>query len=97
MSNRDLMIRIDTATAKAYSRDRYNSWSSCIKALLNRGYSEKETAAFLLSKVMRWAADNSDARYGEVTSNDMLRYIDKPSNRINRQYVASLVSGTFGE
>jgi hypothetical protein len=97
MSNRYLMIRIDTATVDAYSRDRYNSWSACIKALLNRGYSEKETAAILLSKVMRWAADNSDARYGHVTSNDMLRFIDNPRNRINSHYVAGLVSGTFGE
>ena len=97
MSKREMKIRIDTATVDANSRDRYNSWDACITALLGRGYSEKETAAILLSKVARWAADGSDAQYGKATSKDILRFIDNPRNRVGAKYVDSLVSQTFGE
>lgn len=62
-------------TLHAYSADRYRSWQACVALLLRRGLSERQAEAILLSKWMRWAADNSSKRYGYATSADLRRFL----------------------
>lgn len=83
--------------ADAYSADRYGSWAAVAKALLLRGYTEREAEAIMRSKWTRWAGDASPARYGKVPAAALLRLIDSiPADR-RKTEVAQLVAGTFWE
>jgi len=46
-------------TADAYSCDRYVSWKACAAVLLRRGYTDRQAATILRSRIMRWAVDAS--------------------------------------
>ena len=63
-------------TEDAYSFDRYASWPAVVAVLLRRGYTDRQTEEILRSKFMRWAADQSSARYGRATARDLLRLMD---------------------
>lgn len=86
------VARLVDDTSIAYSYDRYANWSSLVRMLLRRGFTEVETAAILRSKWTRWAADESTARYGKATSKDLERFIDRQKNLAAE--VAALVAGT---
>lgn len=64
-----------------------------------RGYSDREVEAIMRSKWMRWAADNSTARYGKVPARVIIEYIDDMTKRGSAERVArevaELVAGTF--
>ena len=62
-------------TAAAYSCDRYASWKACAAVLLRHGYTDRQAATILRSRIARWAADTSNARYGYATSKDLMRCI----------------------
>lgn len=64
-------------TSDAYSYDRYNSWSACIKALRKAQYNDMQIEAILRSKWTRWAADSSDKSYGKSSSVDLMKYINE--------------------
>lgn len=68
--------KIAERTKDAYSYPRYANWLDCVHLLLKRGYTEAQTVWILRSKWMRWAADDSTARYGRATSNDIARFLD---------------------
>lgn len=71
---------LSQATKDAYSYDRYQDWTHCVLALAIEGYTKEQAEWILRSKYMRWAGDHSDKEYGEVTADDMLRYINSPEN-----------------
>jgi hypothetical protein len=71
----------------AYSADRFSSWTACAKVCLARGYSVWETEDILRSKMTRWAADASDARYGRVPAKALATYLD----RLGRDKVATML------
>ena len=79
-------------TSDAYSCDRFKNWSAVIQALLNLGYSEIETEAIVRSKWTRWACDHDSKRYGQHSSNAMIRFM----NGISNSEVSQLVEETFG-
>lgn len=83
-------------SSDAYSSGRYVSWYGCALSLLKRGYSDKEVEAILRSKWMRWAGDSSDKPFGRYTSGDIIRFIDDPRNRIDKEEVRRLTEETFG-
>ena len=64
----------DAYSYKAYSRE---GWRAACLMLLLRGFTEVEAETVLRSKWMRWARDDSSARYGRATSRDLARFIDK--------------------
>lgn len=71
-----LAQEIEERTKDAYSFPRYANWLACVRLLLERGYTEKQTEWILRSKWMRWAADGSTAGYGHVTSSDLACFLD---------------------
>lgn len=75
---RDRATVIAQRTQDAYSFDRYGErgWRACALMLARRGYTDRQIEALLRSKVTRWASDNSNARYGRVSSIDLARYLD---------------------
>lgn len=77
MTKYELTKQIAEKCSDAYSYDRYASWQAVTRMLLDRGYTPKQTEAILRSKLTRWAADFSEARYGKATSKDLSRYMDK--------------------
>ncbi len=64
-------------TSDAFSVPRYASWKAVALMLLRRGFSPEKTEEIMRSKVTRWAADESNARYGYATSRDVARYLDR--------------------
>lgn len=63
-------------TADTYSFDRYRSWKACVRALLRRGYNDRQAETLLRSRITRWAADRTFTSR-RATSNDLLRYMDE--------------------
>lgn len=102
--SRDAIARaLAEKTSDAYSYDRYRNWQSVIKALLIRGYTEREVEAIVRSKWMRWAGDRIEdgksIRYGNIPARAILEFIDEMvkqsgEERVKRE-VAELVAGTF--
>lgn len=86
---------IDSRTLSAYSRDRYRSWNSCIRLLIDRGYTDNECVAILCSKWMRWASDNKKSLHGPATSMDLERWMDDPRNECTPGTIDSLVDQTI--
>ena len=74
---KETVAKLIEKTSGAYSFDRYQSWESCIKALLKKQYNEQQIEAILCSKLTRWAADVADKPYGKATSKDLLAYLEK--------------------
>ena len=62
-------------TEDAYSANRYGSWQEVARRLLRMGFSEAEAEAVMRSKITRWAADASNARYGKVPAKVVEDYI----------------------
>jgi hypothetical protein len=67
--------RVARAAEQGYSRDRYRSWRSVAAALLRCGWNEAQAAQIMLSKIPRWAADASEARYGTVPAKVVTEYL----------------------
>jgi len=78
-------------TSDAYSSDRFKNWEAVIQSLLNLGYSEIETEAIVRSKWTRWACDHDSKRYGQHTSNAMIRFMKGTT----QAEIDALVSETF--
>lgn len=76
----EIASRVAEATADAYMADDYGeaAWRACALLLLRRGYTERETAAILRSKHMRWADDAEGRGEGNrTTSGALARYLDR--------------------
>jgi len=84
------------AATGGYSEDRYRSWPAVAQALLDRGYTAQEAEAIMRSKWTRWAADVSDAPYGQATADMLIRFIESSPRHYGPGAVAALVQETFG-
>lgn len=63
-----MIEQIEAATEAAYSWDRYSrgGWRAAMRGLLTMGYAPDVVAEIMRSKIPRWAADGSGARWGRV-------------------------------
>lgn len=95
MTNKALAAALAERTADAYAFDRFRNWKGCALYLLRRGFTEKQAEAILRSKWMRWASDASEKRYGQASSVDLARFLDKQKNLARD--VAELTAETFPE
>ena len=77
----------------AYSADRYGSWSAVAAVLLKQGLTERQAEVVMRSKWTRWAADQSDARYGKVPAKVIADFVAKEG----MDEVRKLTVETFGE
>lgn len=75
LTMKEARLALVRSTSDAFSFSRYRVWSSCVAALLNRGYNESQVDAILRSKISRWAADHAEDK-GRATSADLLRFMD---------------------
>ena len=92
MAKRENAVRAQVLardTGNAYSTFRYRNWPAVAEALLDRGLTEQEAEAVLRSKWMRWAADASPARYGNVPVKAILQFLDGLKNE--RQEIEELI------
>jgi hypothetical protein len=80
-------------TEDAYSAGRYQSWSDCVRLLLEQGYDERQTEAILRSKHMRWAADMAGT--DQATAEDLRSYMDRYPQYFTQAELDQLVDGTF--
>lgn len=66
-------------TADAYSVDRYSKteWKKAAMVLLARDFTPAEAEWVLRSKFMRWAADASDAPYGQAKATHLIALMDR--------------------
>lgn len=96
MSTSEQAARVVDQTSAAYSADRYADWAAVAEMLLNRGYTEQEAAAILLSKWTRWAADEFQHLHheGGSTVADLEAFLDNMDDVAAQ--VADLVTETFG-
>ncbi len=65
-------------TSGSYSFDRYKNWNAVIQMLINKGYSNDEIEAIVMSKWTRWACDQDTSRgvrYGYHTSKALERFM----------------------
>jgi hypothetical protein len=83
-------VALAERTADAYSRDRFLSWTSVAKFLLDYGYSEREAEAIMRSKYMRWAADAAGVDLASAQC-----AVDYAAQHITKRELASLVEATF--
>lgn len=95
------MLISDQARAVAatggYSEDRYCSWPAVAQGLLDGGYSPVEAEAIMRSKWTRWAADCSDAAYGQASFADLEKLIESSPRHFSPTAVAELVAQTLSE
>ncbi len=80
-------------TEIGYSFDRYSpsGWRGCIRLLRRNGYTDRGIYAIMLSKHMRWAADNGYQKYGHHNSKCLERYLAHYNVVLN---VEELIAGT---
>lgn len=71
-------------TKDAYSVSRYASWTAITKALLHHGYTPLAAEAILRSKITRWAADASSADHGRATARDLMIYLKRYPDVVER-------------
>lgn len=102
--NVSLAKQIADRTQDAYCYDRYRSFKVCAKAILDLGYTERETEAILRSKWMRWAADVQGGKYGQVPAKAIVDALKSPAlifgkrEALNfRAKLDAIVAQTFGE
>lgn len=62
-------------TTDAYSFNRYANWPACAAALERAGFTERQAEAILRSRITRWAADESQHKYGSATAADLMAFI----------------------
>lgn len=86
-------VALASRTEDAYAFDRYASWRSVAGVLLQRGYSEAEAEVLLRSKLMRWAADAADKRYGRASGLDLLRCIERWPTTVDRVFAEAREEG----
>jgi hypothetical protein len=98
----NIAMALAQKTADAYSFDRYRSWNEVARALLARGYREREVEAIMRSKWTRWAGDCWKGGTNEnVPAKAVIAYIDnliaqKGAERVQRE-VDQLVAETFSD
>jgi hypothetical protein len=66
-------------TSGSYSFDRYRNWNAVVQMLINKGYTNDEIEAILMSKWTRWACDRDTrkgVRYGYHTSKALERFME---------------------
>ena len=61
----------------SYSQNRYADWEAVAAGLLDLGYTSREAATLMRSKYPRWAADASDAYYGNIPASIMIDYVKR--------------------
>ena len=73
-------------TSGSYSFNRYKNWNSVIQMLINKGYTNDEIEAIVMSKWTRWACDQDTrkgVRYGHHTSKALERFMkDIPRHEV---------------
>ena len=76
MDNNEINYLVEK-TENAYSFNRYgeSNWRECIKMLADKGLNADEIEAVMCSKWTRWAGDMSNNPYGNVTAQDLAKYI----------------------
>ncbi|MFZ9616464.1 MAG: hypothetical protein ACO3AG_07330 [Fluviibacter sp.] len=82
-----------SATTEAYSVQRYGQrqWRRSIELLAQRGLTDLQIRAVLLSKWMRWAADTN----GRATARGLMRFMDDPRNLVTPEEIQKLTAETF--
>lgn len=98
-SIREKARQVAAACDDAYSFDRYASWPAVAEMLLRRGLSEKQAEAVMRSKWARWAGDQSSARYGKCTAQDLARWMDRSmqsNSPTSKKEIEQLTLETFG-
>lgn len=97
------MSRVDTAkelaarTKSSYYRHRWGDWTACALLLLNRGFTEKQVVAIMLSEHMRWASDSVSGIKGTATIADLDYYITTHTSELMGAALLQLVIDKFGE
>ena len=84
------------ATDQAYSKDKYGDteWDKVARMLLKKGLDDKQVAAIMLSKHMRWSVDAE----GEVgTAKGFAAYMKQNGKMFTGPEINKLVSTTFNE
>jgi len=84
-------------TVDAYSAPRFapGEWLTAAGMLLGRGFDERQAEAILKSKWTRWAGDEANHGHGEVTADDLRRFLTRmPEPKLTRE-VEALTKETF--
>ena len=71
----DKAVKLAALCSDAYSYDRYANWTAVAHLLLDLGLTENQAEAVMRSKWTRWAADQSDAAYGQVPAKALNRFL----------------------
>lgn len=100
MSDRaDIVARVLALVAKtqlALSFQRYGpaEWGRAIRLLIDRGYTDMEIEAIMMSPWTRWAQEQAGA---DGRGDDLINWMDSPRNVVTKETIAQLVRLTFGK
>lgn len=92
--SRVLVLVARTQMALSFQRYGPAEWGRAIRLLIDRGYSDMEIEAIMMSQWTRWAQEQAGA---DGRGDDLINWMDSPRNAVTKDHVAQLVRATFGK